>query len=201
MPNSSMSSQGRKPLEPINTQLPATPNQIGANVVKPLIKNENPHSGGLSTISDAPAFGTSPMPNISTVKAERENQDTPLQDEHSVEEEEEEEEKPTHHSNRLQKLIETASADALEAEVRSTKAFLATLREPLDENVEHSKDAQHWVQHISNLQNHKVDTPTIIGVVGNTGAGKSSVINAILDEERLVPTNCSKSLMSPTQTQ
>lgn len=35
-----------------------------------------------------------------------------------------------------------------------------------------------------------MDTPTIIGVVGNTGAGKSSVINAMLDEERLVPTNC-----------
>ena len=27
-------------------------------------------------------------------------------------------------------------------------------------------------------------------MVGNTGAGKSSVINALLDEERLVPTNC-----------
>jgi hypothetical protein len=27
-------------------------------------------------------------------------------------------------------------------------------------------------------------------VVGNTGAGKSSVINAMLDEERPVPTNC-----------
>jgi GTPase SAR1 family protein len=27
-------------------------------------------------------------------------------------------------------------------------------------------------------------------VVGNTGAGKSSMINALLDEERLVPTNC-----------
>lgn len=33
-------------------------------------------------------------------------------------------------------------------------------------------------------------TKTVIGVVGNTGAGKSSVINSILDEERLVPTNC-----------
>lgn len=33
-------------------------------------------------------------------------------------------------------------------------------------------------------------TRTIIGVVGNTGAGKSSVINALLDEERIIPTNC-----------
>ena len=30
----------------------------------------------------------------------------------------------------------------------------------------------------------------IVGVVGNTGAGKSSVINALLDEECIVPTNC-----------
>lgn len=26
--------------------------------------------------------------------------------------------------------------------------------------------------------------------MGNTGAGKSSVINSLLEEERLVPTNC-----------
>lgn len=32
--------------------------------------------------------------------------------------------------------------------------------------------------------------PSIVGVIGSTGAGKSTIINAILDEEELVPTNC-----------
>lgn len=40
------------------------------------------------------------------------------------------------------------------------------------------------------LQTQSKTTRTVVGVVGNTGAGKSSVINALLDEERLVPTNC-----------
>jgi len=34
------------------------------------------------------------------------------------------------------------------------------------------------------------ETKTVIGMVGLTGAGKSSAANALLDEERLVPTSC-----------
>ncbi|KAK8066431.1 hypothetical protein PG997_013178 [Apiospora hydei] len=40
----------------------------------------------------------------------------------------------------------------------------------------------------------------VVGVVGNTGAGKSSVINAIMNEERLLPTNCLRACTaSPTE--
>lgn len=46
-----------------------------------------------------------------------------------------------------------------------------------------------WYQQLENLKVQGSCHKTIIGVVGNTGAGKSSVINALLDEERLVPTN------------
>lgn len=51
-------------------------------------------------------------------------------------------------------------------------------------------DAQTWMESIIKLLPHVERKRTVVGVVGNTGAGKSSLINALLDEERLVPTNC-----------
>ncbi|KAM3081672.1 hypothetical protein ACMFMG_005123 [Clarireedia jacksonii] len=92
---------------------------------------------------------------------------------------------------RLQKVIEESSPEQLEKEVRKTNAFLDVLKDhfKVPEAAQH-QDAQHWLKQIETLQAQSVDTPTIIGVVGNTGSGKSSVINAMLDEERLVPTNC-----------
>ncbi|EMR86879.1 hypothetical protein ACHAPC_002340 [Botrytis cinerea] len=92
---------------------------------------------------------------------------------------------------RLQKLMDDSSPEVLEEEVKKTNNFLNGLKKHLQvPEAQGNQDISHWLQQIETLQAQVVDTPTIIGVVGNTGAGKSSVINAMLDEERLVPTNC-----------
>lgn len=47
-----------------------------------------------------------------------------------------------------------------------------------------------WLKDIDRLKQKASPQRVVIGVVGSTGAGKSSVINAVLDEEDLLPTNC-----------
>jgi predicted GTPase len=46
-----------------------------------------------------------------------------------------------------------------------------------------------YIKSCDKLRAQTVDERHVVGVIGNTGAGKSSVINAVLDEECLVPTN------------
>jgi hypothetical protein len=85
----------------------------------------------------------------------------------------------------LQDLIANVSLEVLESCVETGVDFLNDLKRPLKEKPE-SSDAAQWVEQIERLQAQATKARTIIGVVGNTGAGKSSVINAMLDEERLV---------------
>jgi hypothetical protein len=93
-------------------------------------------------------------------------------------------------NRRLAKILAEASPEVLEAEVQSNVALLDQLKVHLSHLPLQSAEAQQWLQQIETLRKQNINEPTIIGVVGNTGAGKSSVINAMLDEERLVPTNC-----------
>ena len=93
-------------------------------------------------------------------------------------------------SFQLQSMIANASLQVLEASVEKGVELLEELKRPMLDKLDNSPDAAQWVRQIENLQKQAVKTKTIVGVVGNTGAGKSSVINAMLDEERLVPTNC-----------
>ncbi|CAI6329371.1 unnamed protein product [Periconia digitata] len=82
--------------------------------------------------------------------------------------------------------------DILEASALKALDMLTSIKSILTRHSNSSPDAATWKQAVEELESQaERERPrTIIGVVGNTGAGKSSVINALLDEERLVPTNC-----------
>ncbi|KAI1322901.1 hypothetical protein F5Y16DRAFT_403978 [Xylariaceae sp. FL0255] len=88
--------------------------------------------------------------------------------------------------------------EVLEDGVAVGKELLIKLKNALDSNKD--VEANTWLKTIADLEDRARPTKEIIGVVGNTGAGKSSVINALLDEERLLPTNCLRACTaSPTE--
>ena len=96
--------------------------------------------------------------------------------------------RPTDHF--IRQLIEKQTPELLEAGVKKAFKVLNFLEGTFAQHAQTSADADVWVKAIEKLKSQAERKPTVVGVVGNTGAGKSSVINAMLDEERLVPTNC-----------
>ncbi|KAI0432051.1 hypothetical protein F5Y09DRAFT_302853 [Xylaria sp. FL1042] len=98
----------------------------------------------------------------------------------------------------LQHLCNNKSPETLEAAVSVAADLLDQLQETLGTCTTPGVDA--WIKTIADLRQRTTVTRTVVGVVGNTGAGKSSVINALLDEERLLPTNCLRACTaSPTE--
>lgn len=92
-------------------------------------------------------------------------------------------------SNYLQDLTKSTAPEKLEAGVTRGIQLLTDLQAVLSTVPETNGNCS-WNASIEALRTETVSARTVVGVVGSTGAGKSSVINAIIDEERLVPTNC-----------
>lgn len=99
--------------------------------------------------------------------------------------------KPTDHF--LSIITEQGDPDFLEAAVGESLRLIEEFRHCFAQHADYNKYAQNFLESINSLQDTSGVKQIIIGVVGNTGAGKSSVINALIEEERLVPTNCMRS--------
>ena len=88
----------------------------------------------------------------------------------------------------MSELFDGRTPEQLEKSVESGVELLGNIQRTLQEQP--GQEASQWLQAIENVQKLATRSKTVVGVVGATGAGKSSVINAMLDEETLVPTNC-----------
>lgn len=82
----------------------------------------------------------------------------------------------------LSDLCSEQSLDILETSAKVGMVLLQDLREHI--TGVGTETGQHYLTSIEKLLQSAEKTRSIVGVVGNTGAGKSSVINAVLDEER-----------------
>ncbi|GAP92026.2 putative tat pathway signal sequence [Rosellinia necatrix] len=101
-------------------------------------------------------------------------------------------------TNYLEQLCDENTLEALEAGVSVAAGLLSQLRDTLSTYA--NAETESWSKTVTELEGRTAPTRTVVGVVGNTGAGKSSVINALLDEERLLPTNCLRACTaSPTE--
>ncbi|KAK7450956.1 hypothetical protein Landi51_05272 [Colletotrichum acutatum] len=99
--------------------------------------------------------------------------------------------------NFLEQWTTETSPEILERGVKIGLEVLGSLKVPLSLTASlPGTQAMTWVRAIEDLKARSRPSKTIVGVVGNTGAGKSSVINALLDEERLLPTNCLRASLS-----
>ncbi|KAJ0283740.1 hypothetical protein COL940_004522 [Colletotrichum noveboracense] len=94
---------------------------------------------------------------------------------------------------RAHEMMEMAKAQKTGTQLRQTSVKATGLLDNLKSTLIHMADmkrAAKYCKSIDHLQSEAKLPRFVIGVLGDTGTGKSSLINAVLDEERVVPTNC-----------
>ena len=77
----------------------------------------------------------------------------------------------------------------LETATKNGVQVLEQLRQIFEESRIWTGDTN-WVNEITETVEYAEPAKVIVGVIGTTGAGKSSVLNAIADEENILATNC-----------
>ncbi|KAF4817083.1 Nuclear GTPase SLIP-GC [Colletotrichum siamense] len=94
---------------------------------------------------------------------------------------------------RAHEMMEMAKTQKTGTQLRQTSVKATGLLDNLKSTLIHMADmkrAAKYCKSIDHLQSEAKLPRFVIGVLGDTGTGKSSLINAVLDEERVVPTNC-----------
>ncbi|EOA88473.1 uncharacterized protein SETTUDRAFT_107546 [Exserohilum turcica Et28A] len=90
----------------------------------------------------------------------------------------------------IRHIIKLQNPDVLEAGVAQAVQILNSIKRCISDQEVTNGEAAACLENIEQIIPQAERKRIVIGVIGNTGAGKSSVINALLEEERIVPTNC-----------